>query len=171
MTKKVLFVSLWDVITIPSQEERPTDITDFQVRFDFVKVLQKNKDVCRLNIFGYDKAMAMYANDKDFAKVISSVCYEITCYSGIAVLGYTSMDSEENALLDSFKSTEKVEIFKDKDCWLVVGSEKLADAFGIDYVSEEDFTYGVDGDSEDNEGREKEQVLKAGSSDSCINKE
>lgn len=166
-----MFVRLWDVITIPSEEERPTDITDFQVRFDFVKALQRSKDVCRLNIFGYDKAMIMYANDEDFAKMMSSICYEITQYSGIASIGYTSMDSEENALLDSFEAIEKVEIFKDKDCWLMVGSEKLADTFGIDYVSKEDFSYGTDGDFEDNEGREEEHALEAGGSDARINKE
>ena len=171
MSKKVLFVSLWDVITIPSKKVRPTDITDFQVRFDFVKALQRNKDVCRLNIFGYDKAMIMYANDEDFAKMMSSICYEITQYSGMASIGYTSMDSEENALLDSFESTEKVEIFKDKDCWLMVGSEKLADTFGVDYVSKEDFAYGANGDSDGDEEREEEQADKTGGSDSSINQE
>ena len=172
MIKKVLFVRLWDVITIPSQKERPMDITDFQVRFDFVKALQRNKDICRVNIFGYDKAMIMYANDEDFAKMVSAICYEITQYSGVASIGYSSMESEENVLLDSFGSTERVEIFKDKDCWLMVGSEKLADTFGIDCVSKYDFCNdATDGDTDGYEGRDEEQTDKTGDSESRQDKE
>lgn len=55
MNKKVIFVSLLDIISIPSGNEHPVDITDFQLKHDFFRALQADNNIVRVNILGYDK--------------------------------------------------------------------------------------------------------------------
>lgn len=55
MIKKVIFVSLLDIISIPSGNEHPVDITDFQLKHDFFRALQADNNIIRVNILGYDK--------------------------------------------------------------------------------------------------------------------
>ena len=68
MIKKVIFVSLLDVISIPSGNEHSVDITDFQLKHDFFRALQADNNIVRVNILGYDKNQVMYSNDITFKK-------------------------------------------------------------------------------------------------------
>ena len=63
MIKKVIFVSLLDVISIPSGNEHSVDITDFQLKHDFFRALQADDNIVRVNILGYDKNQVMYSSD------------------------------------------------------------------------------------------------------------
>ena len=53
---------------------------------------------------------------------------------------------------------KKVDILKDEETWLMIGSEELAEKYGIDWISKEDFINGaVRKDSLGVEGGEKEK--------------
>ncbi len=48
MNKKVIFVSLLDAVSIPSGNEHPVDITDFQLKHDFFRALQADDNIVRV---------------------------------------------------------------------------------------------------------------------------
>ena len=93
MNKKVIFVSLLNIISIPSGNEHPVDITDFQLKHDFFRALQADDNIVRVNILGYDKNQAMYSSDITFAKMVSVITYEIAMYADKAVVPYRSTDN------------------------------------------------------------------------------
>lgn len=99
MVKKVIFVSLLDIISIPSGNEHPVDITDFQLKHDFFRALQADNNIVRVNILGYDKNQVMYSSDITFKKMVSVISYEIAMYTVNAVVPYCSTDNIEILLL------------------------------------------------------------------------
>lgn len=142
MIKKVIFVSLLDIISIPSGNEHPVDITDFQLKHDFFRALQADDNIVRVNILGYDKSQVMYSSDITFAKMVSVITYEISMYADKAVVSYRSTDNIDDTFVDAAKSTESIEFLKDKSNWLIIGNDDLADKFGVDNITMEDFVNG-----------------------------
>ena len=139
MNKKVIFVSLLDIISIPSGNEHPVDITDFQLKHDFFRALQADTNIVRVNILAYDKNQVMYSNDITFKKMVSVITYEITMYADKAVVPYCSPDNIDDAFVDAAKNTESIEFLKDKSNWLIIGNDDLADKFGVDNITMENF--------------------------------
>ena len=161
MIKKVIFVSLLDVISIPSGNEHSVDITDFQLKHDFFRALQADDNIVRVNILGYDKNQVMYSSDITFKKMVSVITYEIAMYADKAaiwnyslisyeiamyadkaVVPYCSTDNIDDTFVDAAKSTESIEFLKDKSNWLIIGNDGLADKFGVDNITMEDFVNG-----------------------------
>lgn len=142
MNKKVIFVSLLDIISIPSGSEHPVDITDFQLKHDFFRALQADNNIVRVNILGYDKNQVMYSSDITFKKMVSVISYEIAMYTVNAVVPYCSTDNIDDTFVDAAKSTESIEFLKDKSNWLIIGNDDLADKFGVDNITMEDFVNG-----------------------------
>lgn len=142
MNKKVIFVSLLDIISIPSGNEYPVDITDFQLKHDFFRALQADNNIVRVNILGYDKNQVMYSSDITFKKMVSVISYEIAMYTVNAVVPYCSTDNIDDTFVDAAKSTESIEFLKDKSNWLIIGNDDLADKFGVDNITMEDFVNG-----------------------------
>lgn len=147
MNKKVIFVSLLDIISIPSGNEHPIDITDFQLKHDFFRALQADNNqadnnIVRVNILGYDKNQVMYSSDITFKKMVSVISYEIAMYTVNAVVPYCSTDNIDDTFVDAAKSTESIEFLKDKSNWLIIGNDDLADKFGVDNITMEDFVNG-----------------------------
>ena len=142
MNKKVIFVSLLDIISIPSGNEHPVDITDFQLKHDFFRALQADNNIVRVNILGYDKNQVMYSSDITFKKMVSVISYEIAMYTVNAVVPYCSTDNIDDTFVDAAKSTESIEFLKDKSNWLIIGNDDLADKFGVDNITMEDFVNG-----------------------------
>ena len=142
MNKKVIFVSLLDIISIPSGNEHPVDITDFQLKHDFFRALQEDANIVRVNILAYDKNQVMYSNDITFKKMVSVITYEITMYADKAGVRYCSPDNIDGAFVDTAKSTESIEFLKDKSNWLIIGNDELADKFGVDNITMENFVNG-----------------------------
>ena len=142
MNKKVIFVSLLDVISIPSGNEHPVDITDFQLKHDFFRALQAYANVVRVNILAYDKNKVMYSNDITFKKMVSVIIYEITMYADKTVVPYCSPDNIDDIFVDAAKSTESIEFLKDKSNWLIIGNDDMADKFGVDNITMENFVNG-----------------------------
>ena len=142
MNKKVIFVSLLDIISIPSGNEHPVDITDFQLKHDFFRALQEDANIVRVNILAYDKNQVMYSNDITFKKMVSVITYEITMYADKAVVPYCSPDNIDDAFVDAAKNTDSIEFLKDKSNWLIIGNDELADKFGVDNITMENFVNG-----------------------------
>lgn len=142
MNKKVIFVSLLDIISIPSGNEHPIDITDFQLKHDLFRALRADDNIVRVNILGYNKNYVMYSNNITFAKMVSVITYEIAMYADKAVAPYCSTDSIDDAFVDAAKSTESIEFFKDKSNWLIIGNVEQAEKFGVDNITLEDFING-----------------------------
>ena len=139
MNKKVIFVSLLDIISIPSGNEHPIDITDFQLKHDLFRAMRADDNIVRVNILGYDKNYVIYSNDITFAKMVSVITYEIAIYADKAVIPYCSTDNIDDTFVDAAKSTESIEFLKDKSNWLIIGNEDLADKFGVDNITMENF--------------------------------
>lgn len=139
MNKKVIFVSLLDIISIPSGNEHPVDITDFQLKHDFFRALQADNNIVRVNILGYDKNQVMYSSDITFKKMVSVISYEIAMYTVNAVVPYCSTDNIDDTFVDAAKSTESIDFLKDKSNWLIIGNDDLADKFGVDNITMENF--------------------------------
>lgn len=152
MNKKVIFVSLLDIISIPSGNEHPVDITDFQLKHDFFRALQADNNIVRVNILGYDKNQVMYSSDITFKKMVSVISYEIAMYTVNVVVPYCSTDNIDDTFVDAAKSTESIEFLKDKSNWLIIGNDDLADKFGVDNITMENFVNG--GLRESSEGAE-----------------
>ena len=142
MNKKVIFVSLLDISCIPSGNEHPVDITDFQLKHDFFRALQADNNIVRVNILGYDKNQVMYSSDITFKKMVSVISYEIAMYTVNAVVPYCSTDNIDDTFVDAAKSTESIEFLKDKSNWLIIGNDNLADKFGVDNITMENFVNG-----------------------------
>lgn len=142
MNKKVIFASLLDIISIPSGNEHPVDITDFQLKHDFFRALQADNNIVRVNILGYDKNQVMYSSDITFKKMVSVISYEIAMYTVNAVVPYCSTDNIDDTFVDAAKSTESIEFLKDKSNWLIIGNDNLADKFGVDNITMENFVNG-----------------------------
>lgn len=142
MNKKVIFVSLLDIISIPSGNKHPVDITDFQLKHDFFRALQADNNIVRVNILGYDKNQVMYSSDITFKKMVSVISYEIAMYTVNAVVPYCSTDNIDDTFVDAAKSTESIEFLKDKSNWLIIGNDNLADKFGVDNITMENFVNG-----------------------------
>lgn len=131
-----------DIISIPSGNEHPIDITDFQLKHDFFRALQADNNIVRVNILGYDKNQVMYSSDITFKKMVSVISYEIAMYTVNAVVPYCSTDNIDDTFVDAAKSTESIEFLKDKSNWLIIGNDDLADKFGVDNITMEDFVNG-----------------------------
>lgn len=131
-----------DVISIPSGNEHPVDITDFQLKHDFFRALQADNNIVRVNILGYDKNQVMYSSDITFKKMVSVISYEIAMYAVNAVVPYCSTDNIDDTFVDAAKSTESIEFLKDKSNWLIIGNDDLADKFGVDNITMENFVNG-----------------------------
>lgn len=131
-----------DIISIPSGNEHPVDITDFQLKHDFFRALQADNNIVRVNILGYDKNQVMYSSDITFKKMVSVISYEIAMYTVNAVVPYCSTDNIDDTFVDAAKSTESIEFLKDKSNWLIIGNDDLADKFGVDNITMEDFVNG-----------------------------
>lgn len=142
MNKKVIFVSLLDIISILSGNEHPVDITDFQLKHDFFRALQADNNIVRVNILGYDKNQVMYSSDITFKKMVSVISYEIAMYTVNAVVPYCSTDNIDDTFVDAAKSTESIDFLKDKSNWLIIGNDDLADKFGVDNITMENFVNG-----------------------------
>lgn len=131
-----------DIISIPSGNEHPVDITDFQLKHDFFRALQADDNIVRVNILGYDKNQVMYSTDITFKKMVSVISYEIAMYTVNAVVPYCSTDNIDDTFVDAAKSTESIEFLKDKSNWLIIGNDDLADKFGVDNITMENFVNG-----------------------------
>lgn len=131
-----------DIISIPSGNEHPVDITDFQLKHDFFRALQADNNIVRVNILGYDKNQVMYSSDITFKKMVSVISYEIAMYTVNAVVPYCSTDNIDDTFVDAAKSTESIEFLKDKSNWLIIGNDDLADKFGVDNITMENFVNG-----------------------------
>lgn len=131
-----------DIISIPSGNEHPVDITDFQLKHDFFRALQADDNIVRVNILGYDKNQVMYSSDITFKKMVSVISYEIAMYTVNAVVPYCSTDNIDDTFVDAAKSTESIEFLKDKSNWLIIGNDDLADKFGVDNITMENFVNG-----------------------------
>ena len=131
-----------DIISIPSGNEHPVDITDFQLKHDFFRALQADDNIVRVNILGYDKNQVMYSTDITFKKMVSVISYEIAMYTINAVVPYCSTDNIDDTFVDAAKSTESIEFLKDKSNWLIIGNDDLADKFGVDNITMENFVNG-----------------------------
>ena len=142
MNKKVIFVSMLDIISIQYGKEHPVDITDFQLKHDFFRALQADNNIVRVNILGYDKNQVMYSSDITFKKMVSVISYEIAMYTVNAVVPYCSTDNIDDTFVDAAKSTESIEFLKDKSNWLIIGNDNLADKFGVDNITMENFVNG-----------------------------
>jgi hypothetical protein len=84
----------------------------------------------------------MYSSDITFAKMLSVITYEIAMYADKAVVPYRSTDNIDDTFVDAAKSTESIEFLKDKSNWLIIGNDDLADKFGVDNITMEDFVNG-----------------------------
>jgi hypothetical protein len=56
--------------------------------------------------------------------------------------GATTTDNIDDTFVDAAKSTESIEFLKDKSNWLIIGNDDLADKFGVDNITMEDFVNG-----------------------------
>lgn len=151
MTKKVIFISLWDVISIPSKEEKPTDVTDYQLDYNFIKALKAMDDTIRVNLFACINKVAL--DEVSFKKMLSAISYAISIYTEKAVLPYYSLGSKpKKPLEDAMSDTSKISILSDKGDWLIIGGKDLADNTEIDFMGIKEFCDG--GIEENTEGTE-----------------
>ena len=63
-------------------------------------------------------------------------------YTVNAVVPYCSTDNIDDTFIDAAKSTESIEFLKDKSKWLISGNDNLADKFGVDKITMENFVNG-----------------------------
>ena len=88
--------------------------------------------------------------------MVSVITYEIAMYADKAVVPYRSTDNIDDTFVDAARGTESIEFLKDKSNWLIIGNDDLADKFGVDNITMEDFVYGeLGGYSEGTKAAEK----------------
>lgn len=131
------------MINIPSGNERPTDITDFQLRHDFLTGVQSNADIVLICIMGYMKDWTMCASATEFKEMLSVISYELTIFTNKAVLVFDSTEGIDNAFEKAEECVKNIAIFSDESCWFMAGSNDLSAKSGIDNVSIEDFINGT----------------------------
>lgn len=141
MIKKVIFISLWDVICIPSKSKMPKDITDYQLNYHFIMALKSMKDAVRVNL------LACFDNidfdEASFSRMLSVISYAISVHTAKAVLPYYSFGSElRKPLKDAIRDTSRISIFNDKKDWLIIGDGNLASNAEIDLIGIKEFCYG-----------------------------
>ena len=141
MTKKVIFISLWNVISIPSKAEKPKDITDYQLNYGFIKTLKSIEDTVRINLLvRFDN---IEFDEASFSKMLSAISYTISVHTRKVVVPYYSFGSElRDSLEDAIRDTSRISIFNDKNDWLIVGDENLASNTEIDFTGIKEFCDG-----------------------------
>lgn len=151
MNKKVIFLNLWDAISIPSKAERPKDVTDFQVNYNLVEALRSMSDTFRINLLGCAEKTNNY--DLGFNEIHSVVAYAISTYTDKAVVCYYSHgEGLKETLREATNDTLRVGLLSDKKDWLIIGNKSLANKTGIDYIDLEELCNG--GAKENNKGTE-----------------
>lgn len=151
--KKVIFLSVRDVVTIPSQNVFPKDCTDFQLKYELVEALRACGDIVRVNILADEKDVTCLTDSKLMLKVI---CYSLSALIPyIAFAPYWSYGKLIKTFEMSADFTRQIDFFKEDDFWLILGNEKLAEVKNIDYMSMEDFINGIDSTVEGNEEGEE----------------
>lgn len=130
MKKKLnYFVRVRDVITIPSGNDRPTDMTDFKVDFGMLAAMREDHDLLRVNII-IDDSLWKEIGYYEYRSLKNVLGYFFVTYIGVAAMCF---DSWEDAI-DSCLKLRCLELTK-TDTWLVVGEGYE----NIDYVSKEDY--------------------------------
>lgn len=137
--KKVIFIDVMDVISIPSKGREPCDYADFKLNYSLIEALRKREDIMRVNILLHMDVFDTFKIEK-WKTILNIVGFSISSIACKAVVNYTSYedkDSFEKAIL----ATRSVDVLNDESTWLIVGDR--AERVGIDNVGLSDFINGA----------------------------
>lgn len=158
MNKKVLFVELKDITTIPSGKEHREDYLDYRVKYDFVKKLCKeDNDIIRVNIIEYDKDAYLWGLPNEQNLLVNQVGFAIASGAQKAVVSFVSEKDVEDAFARAAQKTKEVGILHNRKDWLIIGNKAIAKKFDIDSISLEEFIDGADRTSADDARGETEE--------------
>lgn len=157
MSKKVLFVELKDITTIPSGKEHREDYLDYRVNYDFVKKLCENEELIRVNILEYDKDAYLWGLPEEQEQLVNLVGFALASGAQKATVGFVSQKDVEDAFARAVQKTKEVGILHNRKDWLIIGNEAIAKKFDIDSISLETFIDGADRTSADDARGEKEE--------------
>lgn len=137
--KKVIFIDVMDVISIPSKGREPCDYADFKLNYSLIEALRKREDIMRVNILLHMDVFDTFKIEK-WKTILNVVGFSISSIACKAVVNYTSYedkDSFEKAIL----ATRSIDVLNDESTWLIVGDR--AERVGIDNVGLSDFINGA----------------------------
>ena len=148
MDKKVIFISLKDLATIPSQGEVPKNVTDFQLNYELLEALRNNNNVVRVNILGYDTNTYDWASsEKDLKTILGVATYFVFSYTLVCTQSYCSVEGFQDVLYQAVGNTKKNSLFPNEDEWLYVGNNDTDCVEIMDCISVSEFVNGADGES------------------------
>lgn len=157
MNKKVLFVELKDITTIPSGKEHQEDYLDYRVKYDFVKKLCENEELIRVNILEYDKEAYLWGLPEEQEQLVNLVGFTLASGAQKATVGFVSQKDVEDAFAHAAQKTKEVGILHNRKDWLIIGNEAIAKKFDVDSISLETFIDGADRTSADDARGETEE--------------
>lgn len=137
--KKVIFIDVMDVISIPSKGREPCDYADFKLNYSLIEALRKREDIMRVNILLHMDVFDTFKIEK-WKTILNIVGFSISSIACKAVVNYTS-DEDKDSFEKAILATRSVDVLNDESTWLIVGDR--ADRVGIDNVGLSDFINGA----------------------------
>lgn len=138
--KKVIFIDVMDVISIPSKGREPCDYADFKLNYSLIEALRKREDIMRVNILLHIDVFDIFKIEK-WKTILNIVGFSISSIACKAVVDYTSYEDK-----DSFEraasATRDIDIVGDESTWLIVGDCAKKD--GVDSISLSDLINAAD---------------------------
>lgn len=148
MSKTVIFISLKDLVTIPSQGAVPKNVTDFQLNFELLESLRNNNDIVRLNILGYDTNTYDWASsEKDLKTILGVVAFFVFSHTLVCTQSYCSVEGFQDVLYQAVGNTKKNSYFTNEEDWLYIGNTDADCVEIMDRVSVSEFIDGAVGES------------------------
>lgn len=139
--KRVLFLDVKDMVTIPSGKDMPEDITDFRLRKDRLDLL-RDSGAYRVNIMEYAPVTESYL-DIDMLKarlyIIGNFVMQYTSASVVCKLSETDLDEAFLRLADTVNENDYL---KDKEDWAIIGNKELADRMETENIGWEELDAG-----------------------------
>lgn len=159
MNKKVIFISLKDLVTIPSRGKMPKNVTDFQLNYGLLEALRNCNGLVRVNILGYDTNVYEWASsEKDLKTILGVVAYFVFSHTLVCTQSYCSVEGFQDVLYQAVGNTKKNGYFTDEEDWLYVGNTDMDCVEIMDCISLSEFVDGAVGKSTmEVEGRETEK--------------
>ena len=148
MSKTVIFISLKDLVTIPSQGAVPKNVTDFQLNFELLESLRNNNDIVRLNILGYDTNTYDWASsEKDLKTILGVVAFFVFSHTLVCTQSYCSVEGFQDVLYQAVGNTKKNSYFTNEEDWLYIGNTDADCVEIMERVSVSEFIDGAVGES------------------------
>lgn len=158
MKKKVIFISLKDLVTIPSRGEVPKNVTDFQLNYELLEALRNSNGLVRVNILGYDtNAYEWASSEKELKTILGVVAYFMFSHTLVCTQSYCSVEGFQDVLYQAVGNTKKNSYFPDEEDWLYIGNTDADCVEIMDCISVSEFIDGTTGENSMGvEGRETE---------------